>query len=71
MDTSTAWKKLRIILSDRSDSLIIYNRSIEFPAFDKSMLRILSVDEMLLPKYVKWWENSFFYLLYWCSKYVV
>ena len=51
-DTTTALKKYCLILSDRSDFYIIDSLSIAVNAFTKRILTSLSVDEMLLPRYV-------------------
>ena len=52
IDTVTAWKKSRFILSDRSDFHIIDNLSITVYAFMRRVLTSLSVDETLLPRHV-------------------
>ena len=52
MDTATACKKSHFILWDKSDFPMIDNLSIAFHIFDRFMLTSLSVDEMLLPRYV-------------------
>ena len=52
IDTTTACKKLRWILSEKSDFLMIDNLSIEVSAFASCVLMSFSVDEMLLPRYV-------------------
>ena len=51
-DTTAAWKKLCFILSVRSDLLLIINLSIAVCAFVRHILVSLSIDEMLLPRYV-------------------
>ena len=48
MDTTTAGKKLRFILSDRSDFHMTNNLSIAVHAFASHVLTSFSVDEMLL-----------------------
>ena len=50
---ATAWKKYSFILLDRSDFHIINNLSIAFHAFGWC----ISVDEMLLLKYVNWFTH--------------
>ena len=57
IDTATAWKNSRVILSVRSDFHIIDNRSIAVHVFPLQMLTSLSVDEMLLPSYVNWFTS--------------
>ena len=52
METATALKKFGFILSVRSDFHLIDNLSITFYTFTKCMLTSLSVDEVLLPRYV-------------------
>ena len=52
MDTVTAWKKPRFILSDSSGFYIIDNLSLTFYAFAWRILISLSVDEILLLRYV-------------------
>ena len=54
MDPTTAWKKFCLILFDRLDFYPITNLSIAFHAFTWCMLTSLSVDEMLLPRYMNW-----------------
>ena len=56
-DTAIAWRKYRFILSDRSDFQRINNLSIEFHADTIRMFTSLSVDEMLLLRYVNWSTN--------------
>ena len=53
IDTATVWKKFYFILSDGSDFHIIDAKSIPFHAFAWRIVISLSVDEILLPKYVK------------------
>ena len=52
IDTTTGWKKLRFILSDRSDHHMTDNQSIAVHAFASRVLMSLSVDETLFPRYV-------------------
>ena len=52
MDTATAWKKSRFILLDRSEFHIIDNISIADHAFARRISIALSIDEILLPRYV-------------------
>ena len=52
MDTTAAWKKLRFILSDRSDFHMTDSLSITDHAFASRVLMSLSVDDTLLPKLV-------------------
>ena len=49
---ATAWKKSCFIWSDRSDFLMIDNLSIAVHTFTRHMLSLLSVNEILLPRYV-------------------
>ena len=49
IDTTTAWKKLRFILSLRSDFHMIESLLIAVHAFISHVLMSFSVDEMLLP----------------------
>ena len=51
-DIVTAWKKFRFILSERSDFHMIDNLGIAVHSFAMHMLTSLSVDEILLPRYV-------------------
>ena len=55
IDTLTAWKNSRSILSERSDFYMIIYFSIAVKS--KRMLTLLSIDEMLLPGYVNWSTN--------------
>ena len=50
IDTTTAWKKLRIILSVRSDFHMIDSLSIAVHAFVSRVSMSFSVDETLLPR---------------------
>ena len=52
IDTATAWKKSHFISSDRSNFHIINNQSIEVHTFAGRILTLLSVDEILLHRYV-------------------
>ena len=52
MDIVIAWKKSHFILSDRADLLMIDNLWIAVHIFAWCLLISLSVDEMLLPRYV-------------------
>ena len=56
-DTATAWKKSHFILLDQSDLHMIANMSIAFHAFVRLILTSLSVDEILLPRYMNWSTN--------------
>ena len=56
-NTATAWKNSHFILSERSDFLMVDNLSIALHALPKYMLTSLSVDEILLPKYINWSTN--------------
>ena len=49
--TPTAWKKARLILSE---IILVDNMSIAVLAFPMEKLTSLSVDKILLPRYVKW-----------------
>ena len=57
IDTATAWKKFRFILSDRSDLYMTDNLLIAFYAFTRHILKSLSVDEILLMRYVNLTTN--------------
>ena len=57
MDTVTACKKSCFILLDRPELHIIDNLSIAFHTFTRHMLTSLSVNEILLPRYVNWSTN--------------
>ena len=52
IDTNAAWKKLRFILSVRSDFHITDSSSIVVNAFANRVLMSFLVDETLLPRYV-------------------
>ena len=52
IDTTAAWKKIRFILSDRPDFHVIDSLSIAVQAFGKRILMSLSVEEILLSRYV-------------------
>ena len=56
-DTARVWENSRFILSERSDFHLIDDLSITFRAFAMRMLTSLSLDERLLPRYVKWSTN--------------
>ena len=56
-NTETVWKKSCLIFSERSDLHRINNLSIEVCVFTRHMLTLLSVDEILLPRYVNWFTN--------------
>ena len=58
IDTTAAWKKFRFNLSDRSDFHMVDSLLISVHAFTRCILRSLSVDKMLLPRYVN--ESSNF-----------
>ena len=53
IDIATTWKKSLFILLNRSDFHIISNLPIAFQIFTRCMLTSLSVNEMLLVRYVK------------------
>ena len=57
MDTATAWKKSCFILLDRSDFHKIDSLSIAFHAFARCISTSLSVDDILLPRYVNWFTD--------------
>ena len=57
INTTAAWKKLCFILSDQSNFLLIGNLSIAVHAFTSHLLMSFSVDEMLLPRYLKLFTN--------------
>ena len=48
MDTTVAWKKMHLILSNRSDFHMVNNLLIAVYAFDSRVLMSFSVDETLL-----------------------
>ena len=50
--TAITWKKSSFILSDKSDFHMIDSLSIVFHTFARCMWTSLSVDEMLLPRFV-------------------
>ena len=52
IDTATAWKKSRFILSIKSDFHMIVNLSIIVHSFARRVLTSIAVDEILLPGYV-------------------
>ena len=52
--TNMAGKNNHFILSERSDFHRIDNLLISDHAFSIHMLILLSIDEILLPRYVKW-----------------
>ena len=52
IDTTAAWKKLHFISSDRSDFDMINNLSIAVQAITRLILMSLSVNEILLPRYL-------------------
>ena len=49
----TAWKNSRFILSEKLDFHMVDNLLITVHAFPTHILTSLSVDEILLPRYVK------------------
>ena len=53
IDTTAAWKKLRFILSVRSDFHMIDSLSIAVHAFVSRVSMSFSVDETVLPRQVK------------------
>ena len=55
--TINAWKTSCFLLSERSDFSMIDNLSIPVHALPMCLLTSLSVDEILLPKYVNWFIN--------------
>ena len=57
VDTAKAGKKYSFILLGRSDFHTIDNLSIPFHDFARCMLKSLSVDKMLLARYVNWSTN--------------
>ena len=66
--TTTAWEKKRFILSERSDFYMIDNLLIAIYAFLTHMLTSLSVDEMLLPRYMN--RSTNFSKVYSSKKYI-
>ena len=57
-DTVKAWKKSYFILSEKSDFYMINNLSVVVYTFTRCRLILLSVDDILLLKYVNWSTNS-------------
>ena len=55
--TDTATKNSRFILPERLEFHLVDNLSIAVYAFPMHMLTMLSVDDILLPRYVKWSRN--------------
>ena len=51
------WKNSHLISSERSNLHVINNLSITVYAFPLHILTLLSLDEILLPRYVKWCTN--------------
>ena len=56
-DMAAAWKNFHFILSERSDFYTDVNQSISIHALPTYMLTLLSVDEILPPRYVNWSTN--------------
>ena len=52
-----AWKESHFILSKRSYIHMVFNLNIAVHVFPMGMLTSVSVDEILLPRYVKWSTN--------------
>ena len=50
IDTIAAWKKLHLILSDRSDFNMTHSLSLAHHAFASRVLMSFSIDETLLPR---------------------
>ena len=61
-DTVIPWNNKRFVLSERSDCHMVDNLSMAVHAIPMGMLTSLSVDEILLPSYVKWSTNFRGYL---------
>ena len=57
IDTAIAWKESHFIWSEISDFHKIDNVSTEVHAFARHILTLLSVDEILIPRYGKWSTN--------------
>ena len=57
IDTTAAWKKLRFILSDKSDFYKIDDLSIAVHASTRYIFMLFSVDETLLLRYVNLFSN--------------
>ena len=55
---TTTWKKYHVILLEWFDFVMVDNQLIAIQAFPIRMLTSLSVNEILLPSYVKWYTNS-------------
>ena len=53
-DTVTAWKNSRFIISERFDFLMVVNFSIAVRTLSLCLLTVLSVDEILLQRYMNW-----------------
>ena len=73
-DTGTDWKNSCSILLKRLHFHMVDNLLIAVYAFPKHMLTSLSVDAILLPRYVKWsinFRRLLFNLRYWRSWYAV
>ena len=56
-DTATAWKNCSFISSKRKDFHVVVNLWIAIHALPMRMLISLSVDEILLPRYMNWFIN--------------
>ena len=56
-NSTTDWKIFCFIFSDQSDFHMVDNLSTSFHTFDRRLFMLLSVDEILLMKYVKWSTN--------------
>ena len=60
-DTPKAWKKSHFILSKVSNFQMINNQSIAVYTITRCMLTSLSVDEILLPRYVNWSHYNIYF----------
>ena len=57
IDMATAWKNSYFISFERSDFHMVVNLSIEVRTLPMCMLTLVSVDEILLPRYMNWSIN--------------
>ena len=57
MDTAITWRNLFFFSSDWLDFFMINSQSVAFHVYAKCMLTPLSVDEILLLRYVNWSPN--------------
>ena len=57
IDKYIAWKNFRSILSERLNFCMVDKLLIEGHAFPKCLVTSFSVDELLLPRFVKWFTK--------------